>query len=157
MSDIHIDDFYKDAARVLTQLYGCFPRKSILYVEDIAGPDTPDEFGLHSERHQACFSTMIWLAEASYLTDGETIRQEALDQACLSHKGFTLLSTRATLATDPAADPLTGETAATALPDSVKAIEQTNVSQLRQALKSRSSSRIRQCMHQLLLQSRHYA
>lgn len=153
MSDIHIDDFYKDAARVLTQLYGSFPRKSILYVEDIAGPDTPDEFGLHSERHQACFSTMIWLAEASYLSYGETIRQEALDQTCLSHKGFTLLSTRSTFV----ADPLTGETAAAALPDSVKAIEQTNVSQLRQALKSRSSARIRQCMHQLLLQARHYA
>ena len=154
MGDIHIDDFYKDAAKVLAQLYNSFPRKTILYVEDIAGPDTPDEFGLHSERHQACFSTMIWLAEANYLTYGEAIRQEALDQACLSHKGFTLLSTRSTFATDP----LNGVGDGSApLPDSVKAVEQSNISQLRQALKSRSSSRIRQCVQQLLLQARHYA
>jgi len=92
MSDIHIDVFYKDACLILLQLYKNFPKKMTMLVEDIAGPDEPDEFGLASERHQACFAAMIWLAEAGYLSYLETIRQEALDQAVLSHKGFTLLT-----------------------------------------------------------------
>lgn len=61
MADLHIDDFYRDAALILLRLYRTFPRKTILYVDDISGPDTPDEFGLHSERFQSCFSTMSTL------------------------------------------------------------------------------------------------
>ena len=154
MSDIHIEDFYKDVAKILAQLYGCFPRKSTLYVEDIAGPDNPDEFGLHSERHQACFGTMVWLAESGYIDYGETVRQEALDQVCLSHKGFTLLSTRATFAAGErdATDMLSG-TADTPPPERAAPY---NINQLRRALKSRSSSQIRQVVHHLLLQSRHH-
>ncbi|TQV67801.1 hypothetical protein FKG94_25060 [Exilibacterium tricleocarpae] len=159
MSDIHIEDFYKDVAKILAQLYGCFPRKSILYVEDIAGPDAPDEFGLHSERHQACFGTMVWLAESGYLQYGETIRQEALDQACLTHKGFTLLSTRATFVADGSIDQSAGEhageTRAALAAEPGRGITY-NINQLRQALKSRSSSLIRQTVHQLLLESRHH-
>ena len=48
MADIHIEEFYKDAAIALVQLYNAFPRRVNLFVEDIAGPDEPDEFGLHS-------------------------------------------------------------------------------------------------------------
>lgn len=152
MSDLHIEDFYRDAAKVLVQLYSCFPRKTILYVEDIAGPDTPDEYGLHSERHQAAFGAMIWLAESGYLRFAETIRQEALDQAILTHKAFTLLSARAT---HLAAEQLPSAVD-TPLPDSVLADAQTNIAQLRQGLKSRSSTAIRQLMQQLMLESRHH-
>lgn len=101
MSDLHIDDFYKDVARAFTLLYSSFPRKIILYVEDICGPDSPDEFGLHCPRFQSCFSTLIWLADTGYLRYDTTIRQEALDQACLTHKGFTLLSSRNLALEDP--------------------------------------------------------
>ena len=92
MSDLHIDDFYRDAARILVTLYTQFPRKTILYVEDISGPDTPDEFGLHSLRHQACFHAMMWLGSCDYLRYDQAVRQEALDQVVLSHRGFLVLS-----------------------------------------------------------------
>lgn len=95
MSDLHIDDFYRDAARILAALYAQFPRKTTLYVEDISGPDTPDEFGLHSPRHQACFHTMMWLGSCDYLRYDQAVRQEALDQVVLSHRGFLLLSSAA--------------------------------------------------------------
>lgn len=92
VSDIHIDDFYRDAARILVLLYNQFPRKVTLYVEDISGPDTPDEFGLHSPRHQACFHTMMWLGSSDYVRYEQLVRQEALDQAVLSHRGFLVLN-----------------------------------------------------------------
>lgn len=91
MSDLHIDDFYRDAAKILATLYGQFPRKITLYVEDICGPDTPDEFGLHSPRHQACFHTMMWLGSSDYLRYEQAVRQEALDQVTLTHRGFLIL------------------------------------------------------------------
>ena len=93
VSDIHIDDFYRDAAKILVLLYNQFPRKVTLYVEDISGPDTPDEFGLHSPRHQACFHTMMWLGSSDYLRYEQLVRQEALDQVVLSHRGFLVLNT----------------------------------------------------------------
>ena len=48
MSDINIDDFFKDAAIALVQLYGMFPRRHALFVEDICGPDDTDEFGMNA-------------------------------------------------------------------------------------------------------------
>ena len=96
MSDLHIDDFCKDSAKILVALYAKFPQKLILYVEDIAGPDEPDEFGLHSPRHQACFNTMLWLAETDYISYVQPIRQEALESATLTHRGFTFLTSRDT-------------------------------------------------------------
>lgn len=92
MADIHITDFYRDAAKALNQIYGSFPRLVTVFVEDISGPDSPDEFGLHSPRHQACFATLLWLAAEGYIRYHDTIRQEAIDQATLTHKGFTLLT-----------------------------------------------------------------
>lgn len=150
MSDIHIDDFYKDVAKVLTLLYSAFPRKSNLYVEDIAGPDNRDEFGLHSERHQACLSAMLWLAESGYIRYHDTIRQKALDQAWLTHKAFTLLSSPADLL-------FTEDAASYAdLPDSVRMVAESNIHQLREALKTRASATIRRVVHQLLMQSKHH-
>lgn len=92
MADIHIADFHKDVAKTFCQLYTGFPRKLTVFVEDISGPDTPDEFGLHSTRHQACFATLLWLADEGYIRYESTIRQEAIDQVTLTHRGFTLLS-----------------------------------------------------------------
>lgn len=92
MSDLHIDDFYKDCAKTLVFLYGHFPTKVTVYVEDISGPDTPDEFGLHSPRHQACFNTLLWLAQTGYIYFDQTIRQEAIDQVVLSHQAFLSVS-----------------------------------------------------------------
>ncbi len=92
MYDIHIEDFYKDCARILLHLYQSFPRKSAVFVEDIAGPDTPDEYGIHSNRFQACFGAMIWLESEGYLISEALIRQEAIDQACLTSLGLRLLN-----------------------------------------------------------------
>ena len=63
MTDINIDDFFKDAARTLAALYGVFPRRHAIFVDDIYQTEEPDEFGLHSERYQACFGTLLWLGE----------------------------------------------------------------------------------------------
>ena len=92
MADLHIEDFFKDAVKILNQLYLNFPKKSSVFVEDISGDDTPDEYGLHSPRHQACFGCMLWLEEEGYLRFEETIRQEAIDQAVLTQKSFSLFS-----------------------------------------------------------------
>jgi hypothetical protein len=97
MADIHIEEFYRDSAIALVQLYSVFPRRINLFVEDIAGPDEPDEFGLHSPRHMACFGALLWLEEEGLLRYVDTIRQEALDQAVLTRKAFIRLNTPAPL------------------------------------------------------------
>lgn len=148
MSDLHIDDFYHDAGVILARLYATFPRKTTLYVEDISGPDTPDEFGLHSDRFSSCFSTMSWLADTGYLRYDSTIRQEALDQAVLTERGFLLLCAPCPLPLKTAFDANT--------PPSIIANAHTNIQQLRAALKSRSSIEISQIMLFLLDHSRSY-
>jgi len=72
-------------------LYARFPQKIIVYVEDIAGADTPDEFGLHSSRFMAGFHTLQWLAETDYIQYSQPIRQEAIEDATLTHRCFTFL------------------------------------------------------------------
>ena len=145
MSDIHIDDFYRDCALIFLRLYTMFPRKGILYVDDITGPDEPDEFGLHSERFQAGFSALTWLADSGYILYDEAIKQEALDQAVLSHKAFMILSSRSELN-------FGSEDEDEELPASVMEHSQSNINQLRKALKSGSSIMIKQCMQYLLKQ-----
>lgn len=157
MSDIHIDDFNKDCAKILGQLFRSFPRPQLLFVEDICGPDTPDEYGLHSDRHSACFSTMTWLEQAGYISYSETIQQEAIDQAFLTHKSFTLLTTRAIFSPEePASDEVMIDTHQSILPPSVQAARQSNIHRLRTALKSNASHEINRVVQQLLLQSRHF-
>ncbi|BAN49072.1 hypothetical protein [Metapseudomonas resinovorans] len=90
--DLQIDDFYKDCATGLLQLYQAFPRRIALYVEDLIGPSEPDEFGLPSKRHESCLGALLWLADEGYLRFDSTIRFEALDQAVLTEKGFLRLS-----------------------------------------------------------------
>jgi len=92
LSHLHIDDFCRDSAKALVRLYAKFPQKIILYVEDIAGPDAPDEFGLHSERFMSGFHCLQWLAETDYIRYGQTIRQEAIEDATLTHRCFIYLS-----------------------------------------------------------------
>jgi hypothetical protein len=144
MADLHIDDFYRDSALILLTLYNNFPRKLILYVDDVFGPDSPDDFGLHSDRYQSCFSTMVWLAEHGYIRFDTTVRQEALDQAVLTERGFLMLSSRSEMffGDDDEVDE--------SLPPSVMEASRTNVAQLRIALRENSSIMIKQCVHTLL-------
>lgn len=144
MTDLHIDDFYRDCALIFLRLYSYFPRKQILYVDDICGADTPDDYGLPSDRYQACFSAMIWLGEQNYLTHNGAIRQQAIDQAVLSEKGFLLLSSRSDLQFGEADVDTDG------LPASVIEESQSNIMHIRRALKSGSSIMLAQCMRQLL-------
>ncbi|WP_428820703.1 hypothetical protein [Microbulbifer sp. MCCC 1A16149] len=94
LDDLHIHDFYRDAGRILLALFQQFPAPATLYVEDIAGPDTPDEFGLHSPRHLACLGAMTWLKECGYIRFSQLVRQEAVEEAALSHHSFLLMVTR---------------------------------------------------------------
>ncbi len=91
LDDLHIHDFYRDASRILLALFNQFPAPATVYVEDIAGPDTPDEFGLHSPRHLACLGAMTWLKQCGYIHFSQLVRQEAVEEAALSHRGFLLL------------------------------------------------------------------
>ena len=94
LDDLHIHDFYRDAGRILLALFQQFPAPATIYVEDIAGPDTPDEFGLHSPRHLACLGAMTWLKECGYIHFSQLVRQEAVEEATLSHRSFLLLVSR---------------------------------------------------------------
>lgn len=92
MLDIHIDDFFKDSALIFKTLYNAFPRRHDLFVEDIiGGPDALDEFGLHSRRHEACLSCMLWLAEEKLIRHNGLIQLDGLDQAVLSNRALSLL------------------------------------------------------------------
>lgn len=142
MADIHVEEFYKDVAVALVQLYGVFPRRVNLFVEDIAGPDEPDEFGLHSKRHMACFGALLWLEEEGLLRYVDTIRQEALDQAVLTRDAFIRLSAPAPQALADAAGVQVTET--DNLPRSVQRDLSTHIHLIRQALKSGNSARISQ-------------
>lgn len=141
MADIHVEEFYKDAAVAMAQLYSAFPRRVNLFVEDIAGPDETDEFGLHSKRHMACFGALLWLAEEGFLRYVDTIRQEALDQAVLTQEAFTRLSSPAP---DALVEKLRGpeDPARSLLPPSLQEDLSSHIHLVRTALKSRQSVRI---------------
>lgn len=93
MYDLNIDDFCKDSAKIFLALFQKFPNKITLYVEDISGTDTPDEFGLHSPRHLSCYSTILWLSEEGYLRIGQSVRQEAFEDVVLSKSSFIFFAT----------------------------------------------------------------
>jgi len=92
MNSINIDEFFADAAKILTSLQRSFPTPIILQVDDICGAEDTDEFGMHSARYLACFAAMMWLAEEGYLRFNETVRSEAIDEAVLSARCFVLLT-----------------------------------------------------------------
>lgn len=130
--DLQIDEFYKDCAAGLLQLYLVFPRRTALYVEDLIGLEEPDEFGLPSKRHQSCLGALLWLADEGYLRFDSTIRYEALDQAVLTEKGFLRLARAVT-------HPLQGQAG---IPAAVLRVQSTLAWQLREALSSGNSERI---------------
>ena len=142
MSGIHIDEFYADAAQILVSLFGVFPRPVTIFAEDICGADEPDEYGLHSHRYQACFATMLWLGEEGYIRYSDIIRQDAIDQAVLSGKCFSIL-------TSPAPAVVEDDNSAK-LPPSVRAEHASIVYQLQSALKSKSSNAIQSAFMPLL-------
>ena len=137
--DLHIDDFYKDAAAGMLLLYQSFPRKIGLYVEDLIGREEPDEFGLPTPRHQSCLGTLLWLAEEGYIRFDSTIGYDALDQATLSEKGFLRLS-RGLPHAIAEGEPV---------PPSVRRVQATLAYQLREALSSRQSERVVRLTRQL--------
>ncbi len=141
MTAINVDDFCKDAGRALLVLYRAFPRPHTLFVEDLCGPDRVDEFGIHSDRHLACFSALLWLAEEGLLRYVDTIRQEAVDQAVLTGRAFTLLSTPVPGLAEPEAE---------ALPESLRLERQTHLHRLEQALSQRSSTEMRKAVLDVL-------
>ncbi|MEM9742879.1 MAG: hypothetical protein AAF918_09360 [Pseudomonadota bacterium] len=126
-ADLNIDEFFRNAARSLLQLYRAFPQPVILHVEDLTGPQKTDEFGLPSAEHRACFAALLWLAAEGYLRFHDTIKQDALDQAVLTERSFRVLHAPVTAGTY--GDHLT---------------------QLRGALKSRSSTALRRAMLEFL-------
>lgn len=147
MSDLHIDDFCRDVALALAHLYLAFPRKQILYVEDLLGPVETDEFGLPTTRFQACFSALVWLGEEGWLRFDAPIRQEALDQAVLTQRAFLLLSAAA----EPgAAVSQRGTGHDAALPPSVAAAESSRIARLRRALRQGSSIELGNAVRELL-------
>jgi hypothetical protein len=149
MSDIHIDDFYRDTAKILVTLYNQFPRKITLYVEDISGADKPDEFGLHSPRHLACFHAMLWLAGADYLSFETLIRQEAIDQVVLSHRSFMLLNSSLS-------SPYLANSAPPHLPAVVAEQEFLIINRIRRELKEGSSYSLADLVRQVMGLSRQF-
>lgn len=130
MADLHIDDFYHDVAGILLTLYNGFPSPSMLFVEDLIGPHEPDAFGVAAPRHLACFHAMLWMADEGFLRYTDTIRQEGLDQCCLTERAFLMLST-------PARDWVEAS-----LPPSIARQRATPAQRLREALASQSSTEL---------------
>ncbi|NQD38152.1 hypothetical protein HPT27_14065 [Permianibacter sp. IMCC34836] len=91
MNDIYIEDFHRDVAIALIRLYATFPRPAALYVDEIAGSDDPDEFGVQSERHQRCLGSLIWLGEEGVIRYRDMIGLEGIDAAVLTLRGFRAL------------------------------------------------------------------
>ncbi len=149
MSDIHIQDFYKDIGIALSKLYASFPRKVTIYVEDISGPDQVDEYGLHSERHLSALSAIIWLKDQGYIDYETLVRQEAIDFAVLTEKSFLILTSQAVISLP---DAMQESLALENLPPYALKKALTNISLLRKALKSRSSINIEQVVFHLLEQ-----
>ncbi len=74
MADINIENFYKHIGKILSILYAAFPTKTPIYVDEVAGIDAPDEYGLHSPDYTSGFFALIWLGDEGYLRYADTIR-----------------------------------------------------------------------------------
>ena len=152
MSDIHIQDFYRDIGLVLSKLFATFPRKVTLYVEDISGPDQVDEYGLHSERHLSSLSAMIWLKDQGYIDYESLVRQEAIDFAVLTEKSFLLLTMQSSLNLPPQMQQDLESLEQQSLPPYALKQAISNIAILRQALKTASSMNIERIVAHLLEQ-----
>ncbi len=144
MSGINIEEFFRDAAKVLSQLHSVFPHPNIIEVSDICGIEDTDEYGMHSPRHLACFATMLWLAEEGYIRFAETIRSEGIDQAVLTARCFVLL-------TRPAAiEDHSGTNAAHEQSEFIALQQASLIHALHEALQQRSSLAQRKVMLRLM-------
>ena len=141
MNSLNIDDFCKDVAKTLVILYKQFPQRVTLYVEDISGPDQPDEFGLHSPRFSATFHTLLWLADTDYLRFSQTVKQEALEEVTLTHRAFMLLSSSQRA---QASEPRAGE------------LLSPRIEQLHLCLQNQSSDTLKALVLHFMEQSRDY-
>ena len=157
MADINIENFYKHIARILSILYAAFPSKSPLYVDDVAGVDDPDEYGLHSPDYTAGFFAMLWLADEQYIRYMDTIRQDGVDQAVLTHKAFLKLTQvsdpiyQATVyQTDDSHVVGTTQTEEAGSPPSVIEDHMLVINQLRHALRSGDSIAIAKVVRHIL-------
>ena len=157
MADINIENFYKHIARILSILYEAFPSKSPLYVDDVAGVDDPDEYGLHSPDYTAGFFAMLWLADEQYIRYMDTIRQDGVDQAVLTHKAFLKLTQvsdpiyKATVyQTDDSHVVSTTQTEEAGSPPSVVEDHMLVINQLRHALRSGDSIAITKVVRHIL-------
>ena len=96
MNSLHIDEFYHDCGKALIQLFNAFPRLITVYVDDLiprsATECGTDEYGIPTRRHQACFDTLLWLADEGYIRYQSRIQQSALDQVVLTEKSFLRLT-----------------------------------------------------------------
>lgn len=92
MADINVENFYRHIAKILNILYTHFPTRAALYVDEVAGVDEPDEYGLHSPTYTAGFFAMLWLADEGFIKYADTIRQDGIDQAFLTHRAFLILT-----------------------------------------------------------------
>ena len=91
MLDVHIDDFFRDAAVILLSGLQNFPTPQMLFIEDVCGPDDTDEFGLHSPRHLSGLGAIHWLRDEGYVRFGVIDRQESVDDFVLTSKSFSRL------------------------------------------------------------------
>lgn len=142
MADINVEHFYKDAAKVFSILYSTFPNRTAVYVDDVAGVDVPDEYGLHSPRYTSGFFAILWLADEGLIRYVETIREDGVDQAALTIKAFLKLSAVAPpLYDDPPDDDSEGqeESPPMQFPPSVLEDRMVVINQLRRALRMGSS------------------
>lgn len=149
MNDIHIEEFYHDIGLILSKLYSSFPRRVTLYVEDICGPDTPDEFGLHSDRYLSCLGAMTWLKDQGYIDFYSLVKQDAIDQAVLTQKSFIILNNQASISVDENID-------YTDLPPYLAQKTISNINLLRRALVSKSAIRISSIVFHIMEQTRAY-
>lgn len=157
MADINVENFYRHIAKILHILYTHFPTRAALYVDEVAGIDEPDEYGLHSPTYTAGFFAMLWLADEGFIKYADTIRQDGIDQAFLTHRAFLIL----TQATD---NPINEPSAANSDSDSnVVSLQPAEdispslmeerkliISQLRDALRSGSSIEINKVVNHIL-------
>jgi len=153
VADINIENFYKHIAKILSILYAAFPSKTAIYVDDVAGIDDPDEYGLHSPHYTAGFFAMLWLADEDYIRFADTIRQDGIDQAVLTHKAFLKL----TQVSEPIYDTLVYDESnvvsilpAEDLSPSVMEDQKLVINQLRQTLRSGDSIAINKVVNHIL-------
>lgn len=93
MKPANIDEFYYSTAEILTSLYISFPVRSMLLVEDIAGPIKWDMTGLPDQKSKACFEAIVWLGEHELLSYRSVEPREiGVEGAVLTQRAFVLLN-----------------------------------------------------------------